>query len=80
MRAKLNAQGRIVIPAACRDAAGIEPGDEIVIEVAGPGELRLRTKAQAIRKAQAIVARKRSGRRDLVAELLRERRKEAARE
>jgi len=78
-RAKMNQQGRIVIPAECRAAAGIKPGEVLLVEVVGEGELRLRTKEQALKAAQAIVARYSSGR-DLVAELIAERREEAARE
>lgn len=79
-RARINPQGRIVIPAECRAAAGLKPGDELLIEATGEGELRLRTKAQALKEAQEIVARHSSGSRDLVAELIAERREEAARE
>ncbi len=79
-KARLNDQGRLVIPAECREAAGMKPGVEVLIEVVGEGELRLRTKQQAIRKAQAIVAKRIGKNRDLVAELIAERRKEAARE
>ena len=79
-RARINQQGRIVIPAECRAAAGLKPGDELLIETVGEGELRLRTKEQALREAQRIVARYTSGSRDLVAELIAERREEAARE
>jgi len=78
-RAKINQQGRVVIPAECRAAAGIKPGDELLIEAVGEGELRLRTREQALKAAQAIVARYGSGR-DLVAELIAERREEAKRE
>lgn len=79
-RVKINRQGRIVIPAECRTAAGIKPDDELLIEVVGEGELRLLTPAQAIKAAQAIVARYVPKDRDLVAELIAERRAEAARE
>lgn len=79
-KAKMNQQGRLVIPAACREQAGIAPGDELLVEVVGEGELRLRTKQQALRRAQEIVARHGSKDRDLVAELIAERRKEARRE
>jgi antitoxin PrlF len=79
-RVRINQQGRIVIPAQCRAAAGLKPGDELLIETVGEGELRLRTKEQALREAQRIVARHTSGSRDLVAELIAERREEAARE
>jgi AbrB family looped-hinge helix DNA binding protein len=77
--ARVNQQGRIVIPAECRAAAGLKPGDDLLIEVVGEGELRLQTRRQALKEAQAIVARYSSGR-DLVAELIAERRDEAARE
>jgi antitoxin PrlF len=77
--ARLNEQGRIVIPAECRAAAGLKPGDELLVEVIGQGELRLRTPEQALREAQQIVALYGSGR-DLVAELIAERREEATRE
>jgi AbrB family looped-hinge helix DNA binding protein len=79
-RARINQQGRIVIPAQCRAAAGLKPGGELLIETVGEGELLLRTKEQALREAQRIVARYTSGSRDLVAELIAERREEAARE
>lgn len=79
-KATINSQGRIVIPAECREAAGIEPGSEVMVEVVGQGELRLRTKTEAIRKAQAIVAKYVPKNRDLVTELITERRKEAGRE
>lgn len=77
--ARLNEQGRIVIPAECRTAAGLKPGDELIVEAVGDGEVRLRTKAQALKEAQKIVARYSAGR-DIVAELIAERREEAARE
>jgi antitoxin PrlF len=76
---RVNQQGRIVIPAECRAAVGLKPGDELLVEAVGEGELRLRTRRQALKEAQAIVARYSAGR-DLVAELIVERREEAARE
>jgi AbrB family looped-hinge helix DNA binding protein len=79
-KAKMNDQGRLVIPAACREAAGIAPGAEVMIDVVGEGELRLRTKRQAIKKAQALVARHLRKDSDPVAALIAERRKEAERE
>ena len=79
-RARLNQQGRIVIPADCRAAAGLKPGDEVLIEPVGEGELRLLTRQQAIKQAQVIVARYLPKQRDLVQELIDERRDEAARE
>lgn len=76
-RTRINEQGRIVIPAECRAAAGLKPGDYLLIEPVGEGELRLRTPEQAIKAAQAIVARHIPKDRDLVAELIAERRAEA---
>ena len=80
VRAKINQQGRIVIPAECRTAAGIKLGEELLIDVVGAGELRLRTRSQALKEAQEIVARYIPKGRDLVQEFLDDRRKEAARE
>lgn len=79
-RARINSQGRVVIPAECRAAAGIKPGDDVLIEAVGEGELRLRTRRQAIRRAQQIVAGRVPKNRNLAAELIEERREEAARE
>jgi len=79
-KARVNQQGRIVIPAECRSAAGIKPGDELLIELVEEGELRLRTRRQALKAAQSIVAARVPKTRDLAAELITERREEAARE
>ena len=76
----MNQQGRVVIPVECRVAAGIKPGDELLIEAVGDGELRLRTRRQALKEAQAIVARYIPKGRDLVQEFIEDRRKEAVRE
>jgi AbrB family looped-hinge helix DNA binding protein len=78
--ARIDQQGRIVIPVECRVAAGLKPGDELLVETVGEGELRLCTKEQALKKAQAIVARYVPKGHDLVQELIDERREEAARE
>ena len=78
--AKINQQGRIVIPAECRAAAGLKPGDELLVEAVGEGELRLRSRRQALKEAQAIVAPHLPKGRDLVQEFIDDRRKEAGRE
>jgi AbrB family looped-hinge helix DNA binding protein len=80
VKARLNEQGRVVIPAECREAAGLKPGDDVLIEVVGDGELRLRKRQQVIRRAQSLVARYVPKDRDLVSELIEDRRKDAARE
>ena len=78
-RTRLGAGGRVVIPAAYRKALGVRPGDHLLLVLEG-GQVRLLTLEEAIRSAQALVRRHvRKGRR-LSAELLVERRREAARE
>jgi hypothetical protein len=52
----------------------------VLIEAVGEGELRLRSRRQAIKEAQALVARYLPKGRDLMQELIDERRDEAARE
>jgi AbrB family looped-hinge helix DNA binding protein len=80
VKARVNNQGRVVLPVECREAAGIAPGDEIMVEVVAAGELRLRSKRAALKRAQALVAKYIPKDRDLVAELIAERREEAERE
>ena len=79
-QARINQQGRIVIPKECRAEAGINAGDDLLIEVIGEGELRLRTRSRALKEAQAIVAPYLPKGRDLVQEFIDDRRKESARE
>lgn len=78
--ARINQQGRIVIPAECRAAAGIKAGDDLLIETVGEGELRVRTRWQALKEARELYARIIPKDRDLVAELIAARRAEAKRE
>jgi hypothetical protein len=59
---------------------GYQPGDEVLIGLVGEGELRLRTRRQAVKAAQSNVGRRVPKSRDLVAELIAERREEAGRE
>lgn len=77
---KLAIGGRIVIPAEYRRALGIEIGDEIIVRLVD-GELRIMTRAEAIKRAQAGVTKHTvKNKRSLVDELSRERRAEAASE
>jgi bifunctional DNA-binding transcriptional regulator/antitoxin component of YhaV-PrlF toxin-antitoxin module len=78
--ARIDRHGRIVIPAECLSAAGLNPEHDLIIEVVGEGELRLCSKEQAIKSAQAVVAPYLPKGRDLVQEFIDERRAEAARE
>lgn len=76
---KVDRHGRVVIPAEYRRALGLREGDPVMVQL-DDGELRVLTRAQAIRRAQEIVAKYVSPERSLVDELIAERRAEAARE
>jgi len=77
--AKITEGGRVVIPAEYRRELGLEPGDEVIIRLED-GELRILTRAEAVRRAQALVERHVKRGRSLVDELSAERREEARRE
>jgi len=76
---KLTKGGRLVIPVSFRRELGLKPGDEVVLRLVD-GEVRIRTRREAIREAQAIVRRHVKKGRSLVEELLQERRSEAKRD
>ncbi len=71
--------GRLIIPAEHRRQLGLEIGDEVIVRVEG-GELRILTRAEAVKRAQEKVRRHIKGSRSLVDELSAERRAEAGRE
>ena len=75
-RVRINQQGRLVIPAELRAASGIKPGSEVVLE-AHQGEIRIRGVEAALTRVQAKY-RRLAGGRDVVEELLAERREAAA--
>jgi AbrB family looped-hinge helix DNA binding protein len=75
-RMRLNGQGRLVIPAELRAASGIKPGSDVVLE-AHEGEVRIRSVDAALTRVQAKYKRLAQGR-NVVEELLAERREEAA--
>lgn len=79
VKTKLGKGGRVVIPAEYRKRLGIEPGDEIIVSFKD-GEIKITTIKEAVRRAQEIVRRFVPEGRMLSDELIRERRKEAARE
>lgn len=74
--ARVEKNGRVVIPAPLRRALGLQPGDEVVVSVA-QGELRLATRDHAIAAAQDKVRHRVGAGTSLVDELIRERRAEA---
>ncbi len=79
VHAKINENGRIVIPAAMREALGIVPGEELVLRVEDD-ELRITTMRHRIERARELVRRHVKPGRSLVDELMAERRKAAQRE
>jgi AbrB family looped-hinge helix DNA binding protein len=79
--ARLDRQGRILIPAELRKELAMRPGEVLTLLVED-GELRIRSVSAGVRKAQAIAAKyiKPEPGRSLVDEFIAERRREAARE
>ena len=69
--------GRVVIPAAYREALGIEEGDAVVMRVKGD-ELHAVSDATEVRQVREMIARYVPEDVSLVDELLRERRREVA--
>ncbi len=76
-RQRINANGRLVIPAAFRKALGIKPGDEVVLRIQDE-ELRITTQQKRIQRARRRARQYVKAGTSLVNELLAERR-EAAR-
>ena len=78
-RTRMTEGGRIVIPAPYRKALDIKPGDELIVQL-DEGELRVYSRAEALKRLQDQVTSVVPEGVSLVEELLRERRKEAVRE
>jgi AbrB family looped-hinge helix DNA binding protein len=70
--------GKLVIPAAMRRAIGIASGDTVLVDVED-GELRIRSLARAVERAQALVRRRVPAGVSLADELIADRRSEAER-
>jgi AbrB family looped-hinge helix DNA binding protein len=77
--ARINENGRVVIPAPFRRALGIESGDTIVLRIEND-ELRMTTLRQRLAKAQKLVRAHIKPTRSLADELIAERREAARRE
>jgi AbrB family looped-hinge helix DNA binding protein len=78
-RARINENGRVVIPADFRKALGIKNGDEVVLRLE-EDELRITTLKSRLERAQRRVRRYIKPGRSLVDELLAERREAAKHE
>lgn len=77
-RVRLGDRGRLVLPAEIRRTLGLEPGDELLARVEDD-EIRLISRRQVARNARGTL-KELAPSRDLVAELLDERRTDAAHE
>jgi AbrB family looped-hinge helix DNA binding protein len=77
-KVRINENGRVVIPAAFREALGVKPGDEIILRVEDD-ELRITTMKRRIERAQRRARRYLKPGVSLMNELLAERREEAKR-
>jgi AbrB family looped-hinge helix DNA binding protein len=78
-RARVNENGRVVIPASFRKILGIDVGDEVLLRIEND-ELRISTQQRRIQAAQRRARRHVKPGTSLVAELLAERREAAKRE
>lgn len=77
--ARINENGRLVIPASFRRALGIASGDTVVLRL-DKGELKITTLRQRLKRAQEIVRKHVPPSVSLVDELIAERREAARRE
>ncbi len=77
-RTKIQDGGRLVIPADYRRALGMEPGEEVILKVQ-ENELRIYPAHQALLRARQLL-KKYVSKKNLVEELVAERRRESAHE
>lgn len=77
--AKLDESGRLVVPASFRRALGVKAGDSLLLRLDDEG-MHVSTQAQALARAQAVIRRAVPKDRNLVDELIADRRREAERE
>ncbi len=73
---RLGAQGRLVVPVALREALGFKAGDQLVVRVQD-GRLVVESRESVVRRVQELFG---APGRNLVEELIAERRREAGRE
>lgn len=78
-KARINDDGRVLIPAAMRRALGLHPGQSVILQADADG-IRLTTTQRALRQAQQSLRRYVREGTSLVDDLLAERRRESKRE
>jgi AbrB family looped-hinge helix DNA binding protein len=78
-KAKLDANSRVVIPAAVRKALDLRPGDKLIMRIED-GKLRLSTQRQALARTRRKISEYISRDEDLTQSLIDDRRKKASRE
>ena len=76
-RVRLDAAGRVVVPAGFRKSLGIDTGQELVMSM-DDGFVRLQTIDAALERVRAIARRRRRSNASVVDEFIAERRAEAA--
>jgi AbrB family looped-hinge helix DNA binding protein len=77
--ARINENGRIVIPATFRKALGIHAGETVVLRIEDD-ELRITTLRQRVARAQHLIRKHVTSKKSLADELIAERREAARRE
>lgn len=77
-RVKLGEGGRLVIPAAMREALGVKPGDDMALELED-GELKVKSYRSVIRELQAEFSELVPAGKGLIDEFLEQRREEQQR-
>ena len=78
-RTRVGQNGRILIPAQCRQELDLSPGDEVVI-IVEEGIAQLFNVKYAIRYAQAVIKQHTKGKKHLSKELIKMRKQEAKNE
>ncbi len=79
LQTRMSKEGRVLIPVELRKALGLKPDEPLNI-YAVDGELRIVSRMQGIRRAQAIMAKYKKPGENMVDDFIREKREEAARE
>ena len=77
---RLEKSGRILIPVAVRRQLGLSEGSAVIVKVDEPGALRVTSRSQVLAKVRREIRKYIPAGRDLVEELIRDRRAEAQQE